>query len=95
MEETKLMLVTYDLREPVQDYSRLYEILKTSFLDWQHPMESVWVVKVGHDVMANDVFNKIADALSPKDLVFIVEITGQDRQGWLGKNFWDWMKNNA
>lgn len=34
---SKIFLITYDLKEPGQDYSELYEAIK-GLGDWQHPI---------------------------------------------------------
>lgn len=48
---SKIFLITYDLKEPGQDYSELYEAIK-GLGDWQHPLESMWLVKVNDFIVA-------------------------------------------
>lgn len=39
----RIYLITYDLKQIGQNYSELYNSIK-SLGDWRHPMESVWFV---------------------------------------------------
>lgn len=91
----KTFIITYDLRQPERNYSALYEAIKNVAGEgnWQHPMESVWVVSVQETFSANDVYNAVRKEIDNNDSLFVVEITTTDRQGWLAKSFWEWMKN--
>ena len=88
---SKLFLVTYDLNRPGQNYSELYEQLR-SLGESQHPLESTWFIKTADIVTANDVYSKLRELIDEKDTLFVVEITGSDRQGWLAKSFWQWIR---
>lgn len=90
---TKTFLVTYDLKRPGQNYSDLYDAIKSEG-DWQHPLESIWAVKTGTSVSARTLYKRLRSYIDEKDSLFIVEITDQDRQGWLAKSFWTWLKEN-
>lgn len=88
---TKTFLVTYDLKRPGQNYSDLYDAIKSEG-DWQHPLESTWVVKTDNLVLANTIYEHLRPCIDENDSLFIVEITAQDSQGWLAKSFWEWLK---
>lgn len=89
----KTFIITYDLRQPSRNYSSLYESIKllAGPNNWQHPLESVWIISVD-DIDSNDIFKYIHKEMDTDDGLFIVEISEQDRQGWLPKSFWEWMK---
>ena len=87
----KLFLITYDLKKPGQNYTELYDSIKGCG-QWQHPMESTWVVKVSNLTSSNDIYNLLRPKIDDNDFLFVVEITDQDRQGWLAKTFWEWLK---
>lgn len=89
----KTFLITYDLKRPGQNYSDLYDAIKSEG-DWQHPLESIWAVKTGTSVSARTLYKRLRSYIDEKDYLFIVEITDQDRQGWLAKSFWTWLKEN-
>lgn len=89
----KTFLITYDLKKVGQNYSELYNAIK-SLGDWQHPMESVWLVAVDSQfVFANDLYDKVKETIDENDSLFVVDITSQDRQGWMPKSLWEWLKN--
>lgn len=79
------------MKRPGQNYAELYEAIK-SLGEWQHPLESTWMIKVGSVVSSNDLYTELRSKIQDDDLLFVVEITNQDRQGWLAKTFWEWMK---
>ena len=39
-----ILLVTYDLNKPNQDYETLYEILKSA-PSWWHHLDSTWLIR--------------------------------------------------
>ena len=88
---TKTFLVTYDLKRPGQNYSDLYDAIKSEG-DWQHPLESTWMIKTDNSVLANTIYEHLRPCIDENDSLFIVEITAQDSQGWLAKSFWEWLK---
>lgn len=89
----KTFLVTYDLKKPGQNYSDLYDAIK-NLGEWQHPLESTWAIKTGTSVSADTLYERLRPYIDDNDFLFIVEITGQDRQGWLAKSFWTWLKDS-
>ncbi len=79
------------MKRPGQNYAELYEAIKR-LGEWQHPLESTWMVKVSSVVSSNYLYTELRSKIQDDDLLFIVEITEQDHQGWLAKTFWEWMK---
>lgn len=91
----RIFLIVYDLRNPEQNYSELYEVIKGLGCSWAHPLESTWVIKTRNDTdSASTMYRKLKPIIDTKDSLFIVEITGRQRQGWLQKSFWEWLKND-
>lgn len=91
----RLFLITYDLHSPEQNYTGLYEAIKGVGSSWAHPMESMWVVKsLNVSQSAEGVYNTIKNNIDKYDSLFVVDITDCNRQGWLPKSFWEWLKNN-
>lgn len=88
----KFFLITYDLKKPGRNYNDLYEAIKR-FGEWQHPLESTWVVKVSSQTYSNDIYNYLRPKIDDGDFMLVVDITDRDRQGWLVKSFWEWIKN--
>lgn len=89
---TKRFLITYDLNAPGKNYSELYEAIK-NLGSWQHPLESAWVIQTSQVYDANAIYGRLRPQIDDTDLLFIVEITEMERQGWMPKSFWEWMKS--
>lgn len=85
-------LISYEHDETFHDYAPLIEKIK-SFDDWCHPLYPIWFVKT--ELTANQIYEKIKPLLRDKDRVFIMNIIEtSDRQGYLSKNFWNWLRKN-
>ena len=85
-------VITYDLKRQHQDYPLLYETIK-SFQYWKHPLESTWVIYSNND--ANEISNRLRTEgeMDDNDLLFVCRLEIHDRQGWLDKTFWEWIKS--
>jgi hypothetical protein BACCOPRO_00146 len=83
-----LYIISYDLKTPGRDYTSLYNAIK-DLGEWQHPLESTWVVSTNYD--ENQIYNILKQTLDDNDLLMIFQIVPEARQGWLAKSFWEWM----
>lgn len=86
-----LFIVTYDLDQPNRNYSGLYERLK-SYEAYCRPTESTWILATSRS--AQQIYDYIRPAMDSGDYVFISNL-GQDRQGWLQKDTWEWLRNHS
>ena len=87
-----LVLITYDLKSSEKDYSSLYEAIRNCGSKWWHYMESVWLVRT--ELSPNECFERLRENFCTEDCCFVVDITQQNRQGWLPSKAWDWIKEN-
>lgn len=83
-------LITYELNNKSKDYIDLYNKIKT--YSWWHYIESTWIIKTDKDA------NTINTSLRPfidesSDFLLVVKIENSERQGWLPKKAWDWLKS--
>lgn len=85
-------LITYDLKQPDRNYEALYESIKQCGTTWWHYLDSIWLVRT--ELNPSQCYDRIRPNIDENDSMFIVEITGQQRQGWLPKDAWEWIKNN-
>lgn len=86
-----IYLISYEANEMLHDYTEVKEKIK-SLGEAQHPMETLWFVRTDA-FSANDIYNIIRPLLRQKDHLFVIEISGiKNRQGWLSKTFWQWLK---
>ena len=87
-----LVLITYDLNKSGRDYSSLYESIKACGDHWWHYLQSIWIVHTS--LSPQQCYERIRDNIDDQDHLFIVDITGQTRQGWLPSKAWSWLKEN-
>ena len=88
--EKRFYIISYDLKVPGRDYTSLYSVIKDNY-DWQHPLESTWLVYSSQDV--NSIYNVIKPNMDNNDLLFICELKIQNRQGWMSKKCWEWINS--
>jgi hypothetical protein len=62
--------------------------------NWQHPMESFWVVAVSDYAYksAESMYETLRQSIDDNDSLFISRIDNIEHQGWMPKNFWNWFK---
>lgn len=88
-----IYLISYEIYEQLYDYSGLKEAIM-SYGDYQHPMETLWFIRVENDVTANEIANVLRKHFhSTHDHIYVMEVRDNAlRQGWLPKAFWKWLK---
>lgn len=86
-----ILEISYELRRPGQNYDDLYETIKTA-PSWCHPMTSHWFIRTEESV--NTWVTRLRNVMDQNDFIFVVNITGQDRQGWMPQSAWDWLNQN-
>lgn len=83
--------ISYDLNRPGQNYDDLYDTIKSAS-GWVHPMDSLWFIST-YDTIGT-WSDKLMSVIDKNDRLFIVDITGQSRQGWMDKKIWEWLSSN-
>ena len=73
----KYYLISYDLKTPGQNYSGLYDAIK-SLGEWRHPMESTWVVLTDDNTTAVMIRENLKKYLDTGDLVFVVNVSSAE-----------------
>lgn len=88
--------ITYDLRQLGRKYDDLYEGIKrlAGEGNWQHPMESFWVMSISNYSAKNTetMYESLRQYIDDNDSLFITRIDNVEHQGWMPKNFWNWFK---
>ncbi|NLD38347.1 MAG: hypothetical protein GX654_15915 [Desulfatiglans sp.] len=84
-----LLLITYDLKKPGQDYSKLYEAIKSEGWWWHH-LDSTWIVKTNNG--PEHWYNKLSQHLDANDYIFICELK-DNYYGFLPNKAWEWLKD--
>lgn len=88
-----IYLISYEIKEQQYDYSSLKEAIM-SYGDFQHPMATLWFVRVNDSTDQNKIAEKLrAHFHSDSDRIYVMPVPEDiPRQGWLPKAFWIWMK---
>ena len=86
-----ILSISYDLRKPGRNYDDLYEIIKSA-PSWAHAMDSLWFISTGES--AETWSNRLRQGMDQNDWLFVVDITGQSRHGWMKKEIWEWLEQH-
>jgi len=84
----KIYSISYDLKAPGKNYENLYQEIKKK--SWANPLDSNWLIKT--DETADQIYSRLSKHLDKNDLILINQF-GQDYQGVLLKEIWEWVKN--
>lgn len=89
----KCYLITYDLKKKeIDDYKKLYEEIQRS-PKWWHFLDSTWIIATSET--PGEVWLRIENTIHKEDdRLMIIEIR-PNMQGWLPKEAWDWIAENA
>jgi hypothetical protein len=86
-----LLLVTYDLNRPGQEYQDLFEAIK-AIGPWWHYLDSTWLLDT--NLTANQAYKRLEPHVDKNDHVLIIKVDPYDKQGWLPKKAWDWINGH-
>ena len=89
----RFYVISYDLKISGRDYTSLYEAIK-SYNEWQHPLESTWIVYTSETANAISAKLRSDGKMDNSDLLFVCALEINDRQGWLDKSVWNWIKSH-
>lgn len=80
--------VNYDLCRPGQNYEGMQTAIK-SCGSWWHYLGSTWLVHT--NLTAGQIYQRLAPHIDTNDNVLVIQV-GNDYQGWLQQEAWDWIK---
>jgi len=86
------LLITYDLNKPGQNYDDLYKEIKGLGASWWHYLDSTWLVST--NLTADQAASRLLKVLDKSDHVLVLNVTGDDHQGWLPQEAWNWIKKH-
>jgi hypothetical protein len=66
--------IAYDLNDPGQDYSELYQEIKSLADDWIHPLESIWFIDSLYS--AKHIRDQLKDILDESDKMLVMRASG-------------------
>jgi hypothetical protein len=84
-----VLLVTYDLKKPGQDYTNLLKEIKK--YPWAHLSESSYAIQTADSPEA--VFNKLRPLMDANDFIYIINLQ-KPFTGYGPKDVNDWLEAN-
>ncbi len=87
-----VVLITYDLNKPGQDYSDLYDAIKNISITWCHCFTSVWLVDTNFSTQ--QIYTELKGRIDKNDQLFIVRTT-EDYTGYLTTKALEWLRNRV
>ncbi|MBI4207197.1 MAG: hypothetical protein HY527_19420 [Betaproteobacteria bacterium] len=82
-----VLLITYDLKRPGQDYAELYAEIKKAGTWWHH-LGSTWIIETTSS--PKHWYERLAPHIDGNDNLIIFEITS-NYYGWAPQKAWDWL----
>jgi hypothetical protein len=87
-----MILITYELNNKTQDYSLLFDKIKSLGSSWWHYLGPTWIIKTSKS--ANEVSSSLLSYIDKsQDYLLVIEIDSINKQGWLPQKAWDWLNN--
>lgn len=82
-----VLLITYDLHRPGQQYASLHEEIKKAGTWWHH-LESTWIIET--DLNPKQWYARLVTHIDPNDNLIVFEIS-RNYWGWAPQQAWDWL----
>ncbi len=82
-----VLLITYDLKRPVQQYAALHAEIKR-YGTWWHHLESTWIIETSES--PKEVYSKLLTHIDQNDNLLIIEVK-PNYWGWLPQKAWEWL----
>ena len=82
-----ILLISYDLNKPGQDYSNLHKEIKRAG-SWWHHLESTWLIST--DLGPEKWHERLIRHMDENDHLLVIEVC-DNYQGWLPKKAWEWL----
>lgn len=84
-----LYVITYDLRTQGRDYSSLYKTIR-DIGPALNCLRSVWFVQSMLPIL--NIRELLLRQMTSQDSLIVVDITGKIYDGWLKREYWDWIR---
>ena len=86
-----IYLINYDIKTRDTDKNRFINTIKSAD-GWWHHLKDTWIISTNESL--EDWNQKLINVLNDNDSLLIIDVTGQERNGWLHKKAWDWLNDN-
>ena len=88
MATAKFYMIYVDLNKE-SDSDKLEEVMNLS-LDWYRVNDQLWIVYTTSD--KDKWQSRLSPIVKPDGYMFICKLDTSDRQGWMKKGFWSWLR---
>jgi len=85
-------LISYDLCSPGQNYSDLYEAIKSIASGYWHHLDSTWIIK--HIGNASAIRDSLTPFLDGNDKILVVKLSGEGAWQGFDNSGSKWLKDN-
>ena len=83
-----VLLITYDLNKPGQDYTSLHEAIK-AYGTWWHHLDSTWLIDTNQT--PSQCVDNLRQYMDNNDNILVIEVC-KNYQGWLPEKAWEWLR---
>ena len=88
-----IYLISYKLKNAIsRDNSILNDTIKNLGV-WWHYLDTTWLIHTNNH-NASQIADIIHSNMQEGDRLFVVQIDGQQRNGWLPREAWEWIKRH-
>lgn len=84
-------IIVFTCQEEYIDYDDMIEEIKKCPSWWKYN-DTTWLIATSES--AEELWKRIKPKIDKKERYFIVEINADNRQGWLNKSHWEWLKTH-
>ena len=84
-----MLLISYDLNNPGQNYSALHNEIKKAGTWWHH-LDSTWIISTNSS--PNEWTERLRKHMDDNDYLLVIEVC-ENYNGWLPKKAWEWLGN--
>ena len=83
-----ILLISYDLNRPGQNYNSLHEEIKKAGTWWHH-LESTWIISTSHGPEKWE--QRLRRHMDENDSLLVIEVCN-NYSGWLPDKAWKWLQ---
>lgn len=84
-----IYLIIYDIKNDSDKEEKIIDYIKSEKAWWHH-LKNTWIISTESSL--NDINKKLISLLTEDDKLFMVDITGKKRNGWLTSRAWKWIR---
>ena len=88
----RTFLISYDLRAPGRDYTKLYEALKRLANGYSRPLESVWLIRSARS--ASEIRDELGKYIDGNDGLLVIEVVKHWATTRIANEQTQWMKGH-